>query len=336
MSLRIASVARAQDWEKFLGEVCPAALFQSWTWGEVAEKLGQKVWRFGFWQNQNLVGIAQIIKVVARRGIFLHVRHGPVFYKQRNDYWQEFFSFARNLAQKEGAWFVRVSPLIVDTPAPRQLFHSLGLLPAAIHAMDAERCWVLDLDHEPAQLLANMRKSTRYEIRQAQKLGVAVVKSTNPSDLPAFLDLYAATARRQDFIPHQGIREEFESFTKKNQALLIFLKYQGKLLAGALILFYGGQAIYHHGASVPSEIPASYLVQWEAIGEAQKRGLPLYNFWGIAPAGKPRHPWAGITLFKKGFGGREVIYLHAHDLPISPGFWLVRGVELWRRWQKGY
>ena len=336
MAITIKSIESQSVWEQFIAKNSPVALFQSWTWGEVAESLGQKVWRFGFWQNQNLIGIAQIIKVVARRGVFLHVRHGPVFSEQRGSFWQEFFSFVTTLAQKEGAWFIRVSPLIADIPELRQLFRSQGLLPSAIHAMDAERCWVLDLDKPPAELLANMRKSTRYSLRQAQKLGVVIVKSTNMRDLPPFLDLYAATARRQDFLPHRGIHEEFESFTKRNQTLLILGKYRGMLLAGALILFYGGQAIYNHGASIQNEIPASYLVQWEAIQEAQRRGMTLYNFWGIAPSDKPRHPWTGITLFKNGFGGREIIYLHAHDLPVAFGFWLVRGIEIWRRWRKGY
>ncbi len=113
-------------------------------------------------------------------------------------------------------------------------------------------------------------------------------------------------------------------------------EHQGEVLAGAIILFWGNQAFYHHGASVSTKIPASYLLQWKAIIEAQKRGIKVYNLWGIAPEDKPNHPWRGLTLFKKGFGGREIKYIHAHDFPLSPFYTLARTVETVRRIKKGY
>ena len=38
--------------------------------------------------------------------------------------------------------------------------------------------------------------------------------------------------------------------------------------------FYMGQAIYHHGASVPSKIPAASAIQWAAIREAKETRVP--------------------------------------------------------------
>jgi len=76
-------------WENFVFSHAPRSLFQSWFWGEVQKKLGATVWRMGFYDNDTLIGIAQIIKVIARRGTFLHVRHGPIFIQQKKKYWQE-------------------------------------------------------------------------------------------------------------------------------------------------------------------------------------------------------------------------------------------------------
>ena len=56
---------------------------------------------------------------------------------------------------------------------------------------------------------------------------------------------------------------------------------RGQPLASAVIVFYGNSAFYHHGASIPSKIPAAYLLQWEAIREAKRRGHRFYNFWGV-------------------------------------------------------
>jgi len=63
--------------------------------------------------------------------------------------------------------------------------------------------------------------------------------------------------------------------------------------------------------------PGNYLLQWEAIKEAKKRGMKKYNFWGVAPLDSKDHRFSGISIFKRGFGGEDVQYLHAQDLIIN-------------------
>lgn len=295
-----------KTWDAFVAKHAPQALFQSWDWGEVEKKLGKKVWRLT-WPE----GIAQVVKVPARRGTFLHVRHGPIGTINIDD--------LKELAKKEGAWFIRISPKVQQIDYP-------GFVPAPIHAMDAEVCWVLDVDKSEDELLMGMRKSTRYEIKH----GAAVVKKSR--DIDKFLYLYEETSKRHQFVEHKGIREEFETLDCD-----LFLASQGsRLLAGALIVYFGAQAIYHHGASVPNKSGASYLVQWEAIQEAKRRGKTLYNFWGIAPDGVPNHPWQGLTAFKTGFGGRQIHFVHAHDLPVSPWYVIPKTIEGIRKIIRGY
>jgi peptidoglycan pentaglycine glycine transferase (the first glycine) len=322
-------------WEGFLYQHSPEALFQSWLWGETQTSCGQTIYRIGVFSGDTLTGIAQACVIKAKRGTFIHVRHGPVFTDYSKDTWQKFVGLVRPIAGKEHAWFIRVSPLIADRENSGNLRRA-GFTPAPIHAMDAETCWVLDLDPPEDELLANMRKTTRYDIRHAQKLGVTVVASDSLSDLPKFFSLYEATSRRQGFVGHRGIREEFELFVKEKKATL-YLGYNASvLLAGAIVLYDTKQAIYHHGASITSKIPVSSLIQWQAICDAKKRGVPLYNFWGIAPVDEIYHPWRGITLFKKGFGGRQVDYIHAHDLPLSPLYIIPKTIETVRKKLRGY
>lgn len=334
MTLQFIPVREKDMWEDFILSHAPHALFQSWRWGEVQKKSGEEVDRFGLYDGKELVGIAQIIVVAAKRGTFLHVRHGPVWKDQK--YWSEFSRLMRDMAQKEGAWFIRISPLIPPTSENKQILNNHGFYPAPIHEVDAERCWILDLTESEEELLLGMRKTTRYEIRLAQKSGVSVRLSADPKELKHFFQLYEATSQRHGFVGHTAIKEEFEVFIQDGNAVLLLGQYNGTVTAAAIVLFYGGQAIYHHGASKPSKLPVSHLVQWEAIREAKKRGMKLYNFWGIAPEDKPNHPWRGITLFKKGFGGREVTYIHAHDLPVSPLYVIPKTVETIRRIMKGY
>ncbi len=323
-------------WETFLAAHSPQSLFQSWLWGEVQKKLGSTVHRWGFYQGGALVGIAQTVFVRARRGAFLHVRHGPVFARQNTSLWVSALAMLKDVARKERAWFVRISPLLFPTRELMETFSLLKLTPSPIHAMDAEYCWVLDIDAPEETLLRNMRKTTRYEIRRAMRLGVTVSKSANPDDLKHFFRLYEETSSRHGFVRHTGITEEFDVFSHEGKEMLFTAAYRDDVIAAAIITMYGNQAIYHHGASQTTNVPASYLIQWEAIREAKKRGLKLYNFWGIAHENKPNHPWRGITLFKKGFGGRSIAYIHAHDLPISPWYMVTKCIESTRRIMRGY
>ena len=106
------------------------------------------------------------------------------------------------------------------------------------------------------------------------------------------------------------------------------------MLAQAFIIFYGNEAAYHYGVSTQEgrEYPGAYLIQWEAVKEAKKRGLKIYNFWGVAPADNPAHRFYRISIFKRGFSGIDVQYLHAQDLIINrPKYLLNYAVETFRK-----
>lgn len=333
--MEIREISDKNIWEKFISDNSPQSLFQSWNWGEVAKKT-HNLWRLGIYDNGKLSGIAQVNKVIAKRGTFLHIRHGPIFLAWDNKKFLFFISNLKELAKKEKANFVRISPLIDNSEEIRRLFRSFGFLNSPIHAIDSEYCWVIDVTKSEEQLLSEMRKTTRYLIKQAQKLGVVIVKTKDTTDLTDFFKLYRQTAERHQFVRHLGITEEFEEFLKNDKILLFKGIYQKKLLAAALVIFYNNQAIYHHSASVEQKIPVNYLMQWEIIKEAKKRGKSIYNLWGIAPENKTRHPWHGLTIFKKGFGGRNVEYLHSQDLPLSILYCTTYIIETWRRLWKGY
>ncbi len=58
---------------------------------------------------------------------------------------------------------------------------------------------------------------------------------------------------------------------------------------------------------------ATHFLQWQAISEAKKLDMKYYDFWGI-----DEKKWPGVTRFKKGFGGQEIIYPGTFDLIFQP------------------
>ena len=96
---------------------------------------------------------------------------------------------------------------------------------------------------------------------------------------------------------------------------------------------------YRHSASLNKnpKLPSSYLIQWEAILESKHRNKKYYNFWGIAPNdSKKSHPFAGITHFKKGFGGFQKNLLHCQDLPITKKYYITFIIEMARKIKRGF
>jgi vancomycin resistance protein VanK len=168
-------------------------------------------------------------------------------------------------------------------------------------------------------------------------------------DLPLFIALHDETHKRHGFTPYTNsfFKAQLEKFAAQKQATLYLARYNGEVIAASIHMHFGGETSYHHGASTHkySKIPASYLLQWTAITDALRRGDHVYNFWGIAPVKEgtdqkteiqKKHPFAGVTLFKMGYGGKLLNLTHCMDIPLSSKYYLTRAFEYVRKWKRGF
>ncbi len=78
MSYTVRELRDEKIWKQFLYEQKPNTFLHSWNWGEFHKKMGYKLFRLALFDNENLVSVALIIKIVARRGSFLFCPHGPI------------------------------------------------------------------------------------------------------------------------------------------------------------------------------------------------------------------------------------------------------------------
>lgn len=337
-NFEIKVVLDKKVWEKFNLSLEDPSYFQSWDWGEVEKLKGVKVFRYGFYRNSKLEAIFQIFEIKAKRGHFLHIRQGPVILSWDKKTTKCIFDFIKEIAYKINVSYIRISPLLsMDDPIVLYL-KDLGFRQSPIHNVDAENRWVLDIKPDKDFLLANMRKTTRYLIKKAQGMDIDITKSNRTEDMDEFLRIYNETALNKKFVPHSLILEEFEIFKKDNSAFVYLAKQDKNILSGALITYYGKEAIYRHGATsiVGRNTPASYLLQWKAINDAKEMGLAKYNFWGIANTDNKKHPWFGLSQFKKGFGGYKVDFIHSMDLPIKLTYWISYLIDYCTKIKKGY
>jgi lipid II:glycine glycyltransferase (peptidoglycan interpeptide bridge formation enzyme) len=332
--MKIKEIKSSKTWKKFLEEANYQSFLQTWQWGEFQKSLGNEILKLGVVdKSKHLLMIALVIKHKVRRGKFLFIPHGPVFKQNLKDFKKPLdllLKYLKKIAKNKNFWFIRIAPIQTDSPYLRSLYREIKMRLAPIY-MHAEKMWVLNLEKSEEEILGGMRKTTRYLIRKAPKQGLIVEKRNDNQALETFWELYLQTAKREKFVPFSKdyLQKEFEAFRKKDECLWFLAKLKNQYLAGALIIFTKFAAFYHQGASIHTPYPASYLLQWEAIKEAKKRGCQFYNFWGIFQKGRTPKSWQGLTLFKIGFGGQEMNLLPTYDLVVS---WKYYFTWIWEKW----
>lgn len=339
MNLKFHRKIDEKTWNQMLSERKYSPFFQTLEWGDIEKNNGTTVEQYDIFEGNKRIGVMQIFEKNAKRGHFLHVRHGPVLKKWTKTNTRELACFLKKLAVEKNATFVRISPLIFedDTSALRYLKNE-GFRFSPVYNVDAENRWVLALSESEEILLSQMRKTTRYMIRKGEKEGIVIISNQTPELFKRFEKIYTQTALKKGFVPHKLVREEFEYFQKKGKARLYLAEQNKKILAGALIIYSGDSAIYRHGATseLGRKTPASYLLQWQAIKDAKKEGLKYYDFWGISKDENPKNPWHGLSSFKRGFGGGQVDYLHSLDLPVSLKYWITFSIDFLTTVRKGH
>ncbi len=346
--MKISNDLSKTQWEAEVAEFGEANFLQSWNWGEFQLSLGKTVVRLA-WQEQETgkyVALTQAVVEKARRGGYLAVAGGPLIDWQNLELVKEVFQALRIIAQENRCWFVRFRPQAVleqdsenlaqyRVPSLKQnTVKMIGGCQAPMH-LTADLTLQLDLSSPEEELLANMRKNHRQSINKAAKLGITTRISHDIGEIPAFYQAQQLLAKRHGFVPfsQEFLTKQFAAFSADNQVALIHAEYQSQLLATAFVIFYNYEAVYHYGVSTElnQQLPGSYASQWRAIQEAKARGCKRYNFWGVAPLDQPHHRFAGVGLFKRGFGGREVGYLPAQDIVIDQRYYLTRIFEIGRK-----
>ena len=297
-------------------EKYPQANFlQSPAYGNMNELLGCKVIQEDF----DGKGFALMIVRDAKRGRYLEIPCGPLADWNDREALKMIFDKIAEVGKKEKCVFVRIRPQLLNTPENLKLLEGLGLKKSPMH-LAAEHTVILDLTKPEEQLLAEMRRQTRYEVRRAEKLGIKVTSSNTEEIFKEFHKVQAETAKRQGFIPPslKTLLAEREAFGEQIQ-IYCAETADGQPIAYGLIITSGEEGDYYEAASTDlnRKLPGAYALLWQVTRDLKKNGYRRVNLWGIAPAGQPHHRYAGVTTFKTGFSDEITEFVPAHDLVLS-------------------
>ncbi len=304
-----------KDWQKITKNHTEANFLQSPSYGKMNELLGEKV----IVENFGGKGHALMIIRDAKRGKYLEIPCGPLIDWSDAKNVDSVFKRIAEVAKEEKCVFVRVRPQLINTPENMKILKDLGLVESPMH-LAAEHTVMVDLTSTEEEMLAKMRRQTRYEVRRADKLGIVVTHDNSEKIFEEFHQVQAETAKRQNFVPPslKTLMAEREAFGD-NATIYIAKTAEGEEIAYGLVIRDGLEGDYYEAASTPlnRKMPGAYALLWQAMKDLKKEGHTRFNLWGIAPPGQPNHRYAGVTTFKTGFGGDVVEYVPAHDLVIS-------------------
>lgn len=336
--MNIKLVQSKAEWDICLATFSYTTPFLAWEWLEFETALGNKVKPYGLYDGSKLIGLLPIKYIYAKRGKYLHLRHAPLIHWDIQEEVKAVLLFLKN--EGKGLYFVRISPLLDDTKMYRELLANYRLKPSLTHASDAELTLVIDLTKSQEQLFNELRKTTRQLIVKAQKMNICINMFDNPTGLSTFFTNYQETVKRQKWHAYSEkyIELEVKTFTSANSAYIFTAFYETKPISSAVFITTQSQVIYHHGGSLSDfrQIPAMYLIQWEAIKFFKAKGFKVFNLWGVSPKDQVKHPWHGLSLFKRGFSNQELAFVHAHDLVLNPFGYITRWYEFIEKKLRGY
>ena len=342
-----------------------AGFLQSGYWGEFKSGFGWKPRHF----LVEAEGRGSAPLLVMERGLgaglsFAYVPHGPELEAPADERAAVLAELARALKPKLGprSLFVRFDPpdYLVEPPAaqaaddaeadgargPSALARPPVGSPLRRAAADIQPpdTVLLDLCGTEEEILAAMKPKWRYNVRLAEKKGVAVAEE-GLAALGDFYRLYEATSARDRIAlhPRRYYEGQFELAAAydagtdghKPDLRLWVARYEGEALAAIITLFRGPKAVYLYGASSDSHrnLMPAYALQWAAIRAAKAAGCVEYDFYGIPPTDDPAHPMAGLYRFKTGFGGKIAHRAGSWDYPLNrPLYAAFRVAEAARTW----
>ena len=311
-----------------------APFTQAWFYGEWQEAMGRKVRRFEMRDNSETVGFFQAIKYPLPFGKnILYIPHASLL-RQGYEGQAEFLKVFRNklieIAKEENAIFVRFDSTFCDCEyfkkVPLYAYHSVYFQP--------KYEWILALDKPESELLSDMPKDSRYDIRYAENKGVRIeiFESNLVNHLEIFYNLMEKTARRGSFNlhPKEYYKNVLVNCEKNNNAFFIAAKNNNDIIAMNFVLIFGETAYVVFGGYDDrfKHLRAPRLVYWKGIIAAKNRGCKFYNFGGVS-SGDSYGSYDGISEFKKGFGGKMLEHPDSYDLVIEP-FW--RWLYNLRKW----
>jgi lipid II:glycine glycyltransferase (peptidoglycan interpeptide bridge formation enzyme) len=321
--LRAWRITDRDAWNAYVEGAAYRSFPQLWEWGELRRPFGWSPVRIGVGEDPSASprAAAQVLlrRVPALGWALAYVPRGPVGELDVAEVRDAVFAALRSLGRTE-----RVATVKLDPEATPDSLLGEALLAApwrAAEKVQPPRTRIIDLAPPEEELRSALKRKHRQYVNKAERAGIVIERldgGADPAQADAALDdfhrIYVHTAERAGFVARARhyYQRVWELFAPTGHARLAFATRDGERLATLFHFTCGNRAAEAFGGMTDegAESRANYLLKWASIIGFKEEGFAVYDLWGLATG--------GIAQFKEGFGGRQVDYVGARDLPLRP------------------
>ncbi|HEU0293535.1 MAG TPA: peptidoglycan bridge formation glycyltransferase FemA/FemB family protein [Anaerolineales bacterium] len=363
-------------WNSLISKLPNPHFLQTYEWGQVKAKYGWSplyaVWGAdGVWKVESdpkqlstfhsPVAAALILKrQILRNGFaarlsILYSPKGPLLDWSNEPLRKRVLDDLQSFARKQGAIFLKMDPdVVLGMGVPNSNDDVVDANGQAVVPELKRRGWefasdqiqfkntvLIDLNPTEEEMLARMKQKTRYNIRLAEKKGVALRVGTL-DNVGMLYKMYAETSIRDGFVIRDegyyqtvwkifmaGDQSPVSNLQSSNSPVTnyqlpiaepLIAEVNNEPVAAIFVFYFARRAYYVYGMSrdVHREKMPAYLLQWEAMKRAKARGCTVYDLWGAPDVFDESDSLWGVYRFKEGLGGKVVRTLGAWDFAPSP------------------
>ena len=314
-----------QTWYEFLREFDDANIFQTWACGMVMSgrrNMSHLVVR----KNGELAAVAQakIVKIPFVKVGVAYVRWGPLWEVQGTGRDVESFRQALRALRNEyvckRGLVLRVFPNLYedDDPCLLGILEQEGFLSSRNGVQD--RTILMDVSPPLETLREGMKNNSRRNLKTAERGGLEIVEGSGNHLFEPFLNIYSEMVSRKRFVPGADVdqyRLMQDRLPDDFKMKISLCRSEEGVCAGLISSAMGRSAVYLFGATANGGMKsgASHLLHWKLIQALKRRGVSIYDLYGINPKKNP-----GTYRFKSEFSGkngREVSSLGRFDAHAS-------------------
>jgi lipid II:glycine glycyltransferase (peptidoglycan interpeptide bridge formation enzyme) len=318
--LRAWRVTDAESWNAFVERAPYHAFPQLWEWGEVRALGGWRPVRLAIGTDRDhpIAGAQLLLRRVPLVGWSLaYVPRGPIGELDDPEVRTALLRALRALGREERIATVRADPEArIGTPYGAALLEPPWRVAPKVQPPTTR---VLDLTPGEGALKGALKRKHRQYVNKAERAGIEIERfdgSAPPEVIgPALADfnrIYRLTADRAGFVAREAFYYErvWSIFAPTGRVRLSFAVRDGERIATLFHFTCGERAVESYGGMTDAgaDARANYLLKWAAIADFAGEGFRVYDMWGLATG--------GIRQFKEGFGGEEIEYVGARDLPL--------------------
>ncbi|GBR73019.1 putative methicillin resistance protein [Candidatus Termititenax aidoneus] len=289
------------------------------------------------WQDAGQYILEKDGQIIAGFSLLLRAKFGlKILYAPRGALWDiadeavtaETLNFLKDLAKKQRAFFIRISPDYLETDTTARQILTKHNFHFSRKQLQTKATMLVNLQCSEDELLASFHEKTRYNIRLAERKGVTVGELQNEAELQDFYRIMEQMAARQDY--NLQSYDYYKYIWQRLPIAKIYLaKYDRKIIGGVVVFSFKDTAYYMYGGfdSEYRKVMGNYLIHREIMRQGQAAGLKYYDLQGVPLSKDENHPMHGFYRFKKGFNGQEVEFIGEYDF--APLGW---PYQLWQNW----